>query len=886
MPDDFVNPFDAEPATSAAPATPQTDSFVNPFDEPKSSVPSAVAPKPDAPKKKSLGDRAYSFLEEGGLGAALGAITPELTTGAGMALSAFPLTAPIGVTLTGVGSAMKGTRALQAGLGLASGLSGEAAAQTAELFKQPEKVQEIARLAAGAVTPELGSLVKFAAKKLISEIGLVTTGTLNQAVKSIATDLGMNEKQLSPTQRQYIEKVLQDIRGGGKSDTALEGLYANLDAEAKTVVQKYKNTSDLLEYHARNLAERAASGEVAGERVYLTSDQLSRGAEELVQRAQESANAILKGAETRAAKLKTDRQAEGGQAMQMAEVDSQDIMQNGLRQAQALVQEAQQKAARYRQVAESARTSGGQRVAKAGESLAEVGTARLPTETGNDIRAQVMPVYENLVKVRSDNAAANKSVAFNAAADKEAQGVFAKDTTAFNETLDMLKSDIKTATLDAVSSPLKRIKEALDRNFVNEAGDLVKRPPVTFEGLELIRRFLRDRSYGLPAEGFDAINQQMAGKLANQIEKIQVEFSPSIETFLKQYATDSQPLTQFKTRLGKAVGEVEDFDMGRLVTDPADIGSKFFRTQRGVEDLTSLLGSDPVAAEKIARGYTMDNLRGADAKAIQSFTAKNRDWLVKFPELNAQLESAAGKIGGAETISAKRSTLSDALRGNASTALFNAPTRAEDIASKAVGESADIERKGAETQAGLLAKGEQESSAALVKGGESAANILQTAAGKISQQGDEFLKLVLGKEAGSQAELPAQRIKQIILSGNPDLWSEVAPIIANNPEAKANFVASLKQVIADEGMKSPRSLIDTFNRKIKPIVEQFELMSPKQVKELQQKMSTIDRTIEGKQQAGIIQRLITNALVTEGASGLTSVLQPRNAVQGIMGMFQ
>ena len=166
--------FLAEPATSAAPATPQTDSFVNPFGEPKLSVPSAVAPKPDAPKKKSLGDRAYSFLEEGGLGAALGAITPELTTGAGMALSAFPLTAPIGVTLTGVGSAMKGTRVLQAGLGLASGLSGEAAAQTAELFKQPEKVQEIARLAAGAVTPELGSLVKFAAKKLITGAGFAS----------------------------------------------------------------------------------------------------------------------------------------------------------------------------------------------------------------------------------------------------------------------------------------------------------------------------------------------------------------------------------------------------------------------------------------------------------------------------------------------------------------------------------------------------------------------------------------------------------------------------------------------------------------------------------------------------------------------------------------
>jgi hypothetical protein len=31
--------------------------------------------------------------------------------------------------------------------------------------------------------------------------------------------------------------------------------------------------------------------------------------------------------------------------------------------------------------------------------------------------------------------------------------------------------------------------------------------PVSFEGLETLRRFLRDRSYGLPAEGFDAIGQ-------------------------------------------------------------------------------------------------------------------------------------------------------------------------------------------------------------------------------------------------------------------------------------------------------------------------------------------------------------------------------------------
>ena len=58
---------------------------------------------------------------------------------------------------------------------------------------------------------------------------------------------------------------------------------------------------------------------------------------------------------------------------------------------------------------------------------------------------------------------------------------------------------------------------------------------LSFEGLEGLRRMVRDRADGLPAEGYDAINQQQARDVAQQIEKTMVAFSPKLRTYLDKY---------------------------------------------------------------------------------------------------------------------------------------------------------------------------------------------------------------------------------------------------------------------------------------------------------------------------------------------------------------
>ena len=103
----------------------------------------------------------------------------------------------------------------------------------------------------------------------------------------------------------------------------------------------------------------------------------------------------------------------------------------------------------------------------------------------------------------------------------------------------------------------------------------------------------------------------------------------------------------FKTKLGEAIVGKEEFDMGRFVTDPATLGSKFFKSETGVKDLVTLLGGDASQAEKIARGYVADQLRAANSTQVLKKIGEWRDWLPQFKGLESELKSAAERMAQA-----------------------------------------------------------------------------------------------------------------------------------------------------------------------------------------------------------------------------------------------
>jgi hypothetical protein len=257
---------------------------------------------------------------------------------------------------------------------------------------------------------------------------------------------------------------------------------------------------------------------------------------------------------------------------------------------------------------------------------------------GTTIRDEATKVYDSLKATRQANAEKNKADAFSFARSREFMGEKPENTKAYGKVIDQIDALLKdkttglaVATLDPIKNPLLAIRRALDPRYVDEATGAVIGKPVNFQGLEDLRRFLRDRSYGLPAEGFDAINQQRAGKLADAVENVMSEFSNGkIDKFIKQYRQDSEPLRVFQTKLGKSMVDEQLVGKGvNYASVPAqNIPGKAFKSPDEYYALVDVLGGNEKLAQQQAQRYFAAQMESVkDARAAETFIRNNRTML-------------------------------------------------------------------------------------------------------------------------------------------------------------------------------------------------------------------------------------------------------------------
>ena len=180
------------------------------------------------------------------------------------------------------------------------------------------------------------------------------------------------------------------------------------------------------------------------------------------------------------------------------------------------------------------------------------------------------------------------------------------------------------------------------------------------------------------SQGFDAIGQQQAGRLADAIEKIQQEFSPGIKKFLDEYRKDSEPLRVFMTKVGKSLigEELPTKGSNYALVAAQDIPGKVFKSPESYKAFVDAVGGNRQIAEAEARKYFASQLEAIKtAKDAENFLRKNRTMLKETGFYNqadqyarniAQAEkrgAAAGKV--AETsadVVKKQQQLSDTLR--------------------------------------------------------------------------------------------------------------------------------------------------------------------------------------------------------------------------------
>lgn len=340
-------------------------------------------------------------------------------------------------------------------------------------------------------------------------------------------------------------------------------------------------------------------------------------------------------------------QAFGGDAKRLADQLKTYASSRSGAEAESAMKLAEQAESRSK-IAEKAATKQSRQAEEAFKDLPgtktemEAGRFKPVPETADTIGTRIRDYAENIYKTLKDRRSANaeklKTEAFSEALAKEQAGQRVEGTQSFKnalKTIDdaLVNPDTKltNASVPEIENQLKKIKAALNPREVDPLTGVVTGRPVSFEGLETLRRFLKDRAFGLPAEGFDAISQQQAGKLAKVVEGIMEEFSPKIKTFIEQYAKDSEPLRVFQSKVGKALIDEQLLGKGTNYANVAaeSIPKKVFQSREAYQGLIDAFGGNKAFAENQAKRYFAGELEkiAGDSKAIEKFIANNRTML-------------------------------------------------------------------------------------------------------------------------------------------------------------------------------------------------------------------------------------------------------------------
>ena len=866
-------------------------------------------------------ERVKAVGEEAATGVVFGAFAPELLTAAGGLAAAFPVTAPAAPFLMEAGMAARGARIGGAALGAISGATGETAGQIAESKYGPGTKAELARLVGATFGPApveyLGTKAGKAIGTVLSGFGVPGMGAA-KTVGALLQDAGVDAASLSAEQKAFIQKKLEEVRGGKDSLEAQKEVYQMLKGGAENILSLTEQNAQLLESEARGTILQAESragriDEQTAQRINNLQSQLNSAADKIRSEAQIKAKKSIDESKKLADQItkQGENATDATKALQKIEADR--ILARGQKEADDLIKKANAQELRLRNYRDKVIniTKGYSNTPQ--QAISAVGTADLPTDRGNIIRIGFENVLNGLKETRQKVIDKMQKPVFDAALEKEKSGQRVEQTQAFENALNKIdamitnpKTGLSDISVGEVKNALTRAKSYLDPR--TELDGVIIGKPVSFQGLETVRRYLRDRASGLPSEGYDAISQQQAGLVADEVEKIMEEFSPGFLAYKNAYRDASVPINQFRTKLGKAVtGKPEGFDIGDYIKDAATLGKAAFSTRGSVEQLINTLG--PTQAETLARGYAADTLRNPTSKSVQSFLDSNRDWIGAFPKLQDDLLAAVRAIEKSERIGAKGGKLEQTLNvkiGAVPSGLKTEARRAEEGATREAqaaiqkgeteaeraerqaratatqvavkGESEagkitseaekDIERSAGkvEKQAGKLESEAEAQKKDIIKAGEQEAAPLSKRAEEVRKKGQEDANLIL-----SNTTAPS-RVRDIILGKNAAEWEATSKILLETPGGKEKFADAVSQVIADRATKSLKGAIEDMKYVGDNLIT-YGLMTPEQVAGIQSKLQEIFvMPVSNAQKMSMAQKLVRNAIV-----GYVAVVPPRVA---------
>lgn len=761
-------------------------------------------PPPPAPS----GDSKSPFKDifsSAGIGAALGAASPEIMRGLGTAAelggAVFPPAAPVlepaGAALQAAGTlagATKSARALATLNGAIGGGASETAGQIAEGLGAPAPVSFASRLVAGALTPEVGdSLIHLG------------SSTLSKGYHLLKSAASKGEDALANSAA--VRRAMDALRGSPLSHAPQETVHAaiahGLDAEKADALLAANEIRKQAEERANEL--RARSPEIA---------------RKVISEADTKAKQILDAADTRSANIA-------------------DLMH------------AMQK--------RSERISSG-----SAQDLAQVGQKKELSDIGESLRTRISSEQNAALKARTEQYMQDKVARDALVNEKEKTGELISQTSGYQKLIREVKGKLlrtptsrKRGITDvpsgAAAAAWEKILYALNGRTVavgkTPNGDpIYKKFPNSFEAVDWLRRQFGDAAkFGQDVEGFSALGVNEARSLYDKLSEIQIKYAggqkgPQAAMQENYAAASGEYGRRFRTTPGIKATAVDRFDSERYKTDAAAIPSDYFKSLSSVNDLIKLTG-DKKLVQGAASSYVAKILDGKTPSAAKSWLSDphTTDWIRAFPGLQKQAIRYAAQLSKREAIT-----------NRASKAVSELAKRRGGALSEADAEAAKLHEEALKEAKARTLSTEETAVARAQEGSKQALSITDAA----QKRASDILK----------GNTPDIEITRLLTGSDPvsDIRS-VAGILGKSEEGKAALVGAVRQVLSRQ---SPKKLDEIWNTRLRSALHSSGLVPASEITKLDSDIKNVMSKYHSDPVKGLgfARRILINAVNSYAAS--------------------
>lgn len=787
---------------------------------PSRTQPSAETQDEGIPRR-GIKEKVMDVLAGGAKGGLMGAVAPEVLTLGGMAASAFPPIAPIGVPLMAAGQIARAARVPGMLMGAAGGAGGTAAGQ---LIPQPEK--PLIDIPGGRITRRQAA--EFAGEMA----GPAIAGAPAAATRYLSAQIPAVGRAISE-------------RGG---PSLLRGAA---ETELGTIRDKY-GISRIFPFGRRSATERTAYDEVFA------------GLQKVDQQTQQKVQADLQAAQQRAEQIRAQYRDAATRAGQTSRTEANRLLAEGEQQAKKIEADALTSAQDKLGIARRAETAGRAAGARPGQALRQIGNPNVSdAQTGTNLQQRIVANLDAEQQALNTEYQSAKAQVTSLVSGKENAGQAVKDTKAYGDLMDYLNKQLvkgkykEEARFAPVTEPTLRnvfenIRKAVaDQKIligVDEQGNpAYKTLPSSFEALDHVRRKLGEVFNGGEVEGYKGLLKEEAVKLYKMVRDAQVEYAGGkngvLDNMLKNYSEGKDLLNALRIPAGKKIVATDKINPEYLTYDPSGLGAEFFKTKKKVQDLINLT-KDAGFVESQASDYVARSLKDLNYKQAEKFAFNNKEWLDLFPGLQGKVNAYVDALKRSERIVPRTGELAKALR----TEIKSLPAIAEKGAEKARKEAGVAAEK-------ALAAGKKEAAAA-------------------TKEGEKLAKEALGAAGEARRILgpgdPVTEIEKLITGGQTQKLLEAAPYIKQDKNLQKAFSDAVDMTLS---RSNPSTIADDWERIIKPSLVNTGLISKAKADALSQRIRVVQMTLNPNAVVQTIRYIVKPFVIGE----LSTIQEPTNA---------